>query len=141
MVVPQLLQFLLASLHVVLCHTLQTFLLGLHHFADISWKHIRNGCMLFCHIEELSWVQSGFLTLVSLQVRERYRYCTFSLHYIQSVNTFLHCKNNNILMPICSHDINTKIVKSPIQWLKINKYLIKHQQDKKKSFSVKPYLI
>lgn len=37
-VVPQLLQLVLASLHVVLCQTLQTFLLGLHHLADVSWE-------------------------------------------------------------------------------------------------------
>lgn len=35
-VVPELLQFVLASLHVVLCQTLQAFLLGLHHLADVS---------------------------------------------------------------------------------------------------------
>lgn len=40
MVVPQLLQLVLASLHVVFSQTLQTLLLGLHGLADIGWNYI-----------------------------------------------------------------------------------------------------
>lgn len=40
--VPQLLQFVMAPLHVVLHQTLQSFLLSLHHLTDINSEKTRH---------------------------------------------------------------------------------------------------
>lgn len=62
-VVPQLLQFVLASLHVVLGQTLQTLLLGLHHLADVSWKHMTQRSILYINVTLIKQLAKMFLLL------------------------------------------------------------------------------
>jgi len=74
--VPQLLQLVLAPLHVILGQTLQTLLLVLHHLADVSWRQETHHCVLI--------LLMLLIVVIMSMCRSTYTHCgTYSSYPVQ----------------------------------------------------------